>query len=304
VLNRVAYCTDRSRTSSHNYQSLEYVRGAHHRIRMAGQIESRDRSTRPVALVTGASRGIGAATARELARRGYSIAITARTLDGLNATAAATRQIGAETLVLPADIRDPRAASSLARDVLDHFDSLDVLVNNAGAAAPLDRFDRLSQDQIESIIATNLMSAIRLTRAVLPTMIERRRGNVVFVGSVGGRIGLPSAAMYSTSKFGLRGFAFALGREIRPYGLNVSVISAGFVRSALTESIRGVPFHSPELVARRIAGVLLRPKREVIVPRYYRVAIWLDGLVPWVVDRALSLYTQETLGDRPRIKPD
>jgi NAD(P)-dependent dehydrogenase (short-subunit alcohol dehydrogenase family) len=268
-----------------------------YQVRLAAEIARPASGSPPVALISGASRGIGAATARELARRGYSLVLAARPVEGLNATAEAASAYGTKSIVVPTDMRDPRAVAQLAQAAVDHFGQVDVLINNAGVVTPLQRFDRLTHEDIETVLATNLFGAITLTRELLPGMIERRAGSVVFVGSVGGRIGLPAAAMYSTTKFGMRGFAFALRREVSRHGVSVILISAGFIRSQLTESLKGIPLRPPELVARTIARTLEHPRPEVVIPRYYRAAIWLDRVFPGAVDRVLRYYTADLLGD-------
>jgi NAD(P)-dependent dehydrogenase (short-subunit alcohol dehydrogenase family) len=176
----------------------------------------------------------------------------------------------------------------LARLALDHFGRVDALINNAGIGGNDRPTARLTDDYVQSIVATNLIAPIELTRALLPGMLERRRGSVVFVASVAGHIGIPASALYSATKFGLRGFALALRREIERHGVGVTIVSPGFIRTAMTERMRGVPMAPPGLVARTVADALVRPRREIIIPRYYRLAIWLDRVLPGLVDMVLS----------------
>ncbi|MFL5803860.1 MAG: SDR family NAD(P)-dependent oxidoreductase [Roseiflexaceae bacterium] len=243
---------------------------------------------RPVALITGASRGIGAATARELARRGYALALAARTAADLQALAAQLSAHGSPALPIPTDLRRPPEVSRLARIALAHFGRVDVLVNNAGVGVGNRQFARTDDDDIRAIMAVNLEAPIALTRALLPGMLERRRGAIVFVASIAGQIGLPASTLYSATKFGLRGFAIGLRREVLRQGIGVTIVSPGFIDTDMTAWLRGFPKAPPELVARAIADAITRPRREVIVPGYYRLAIWLERALPWLADALLS----------------
>jgi len=167
----------------------------------------------PVALITGASRGIGAATARELARRGYALALAARSAGPLAALAAELSRAGAPALPIPTDLCSRDEIERLARLALAQFGHIDALIHNAGIGG--DRpIAQVQGDTVATILDTNLRAPIELTRALLPGMLERRRGAIVFVASVIGHIGMPASAIYSASKFGLRGFAHGLRREV------------------------------------------------------------------------------------------
>jgi short-subunit dehydrogenase len=248
-----------------------------------------DTTTRPVALITGASRGIGAATARELARRGYALALAARTASDLQTLAAELRASGSVALPIPTDLRRPEEVQRLARLALDHFGRVDALVNNAGIGGANRPIARLGDEYVQAIMTTNLEAPIALSRALLPGMLERRRGAIVFIASIAAHIGLPASGLYSATKFGLRGFALALRRELLRSGVGVTIVSPGFIATDMTTWLRGVPKAPPELVARAVADAIARPRREVIVPGYYRVAIWLERALPWLADAALSL---------------
>ena len=250
---------------------------------------------RPVALVTGASRGIGAATARELARRGYALCLAARSVDQLETLAAELNEMGAPTLVVPTDVQQNDDLERLARQTLDHFGKVDVLINNAAIVNPLLPVARLTGNQIDAFVATNLVASITLTRLLLPSMIARRRGSIVFVNSVGGHIGLPTAALYSTTKSGIRGFAAALRREVKHHNIKVSVVSPGFINTTFV-TLPGLFFLAPaEQVARGIARIIARPRREMIVPAYYRLFIFFDRIFPLSVDIATRLYVTKVL---------
>ncbi len=235
------------------------------------------------ALVTGASSGIGAATARELARRGARVALAARRAEELEAVAAAIRDAGGEARSFVVDMALPEQVERLAREVLEAFGRVDVLVNNAGiGAGPL---IQSTDEEITRIVDVNLLGPMLLTRALLPAMLERRHGRIISVASVAGHIA--TNALYSATKFGLRGFSLSLNRELRGSGVAVSVVSPGFIRTSMTTARRAA-MPGPEVVARAIAGLAERPRREVIVPRIYRGAVWAERLLPGLADRALS----------------
>jgi short-subunit dehydrogenase len=243
-------------------------------------------SNRPVALITGASRGIGAATARELAQRGYALVLAARSAGPLATLAAELSRSGAQALPIPTDLRSVDEIHRLTRVALAHFGRVDALIHNAGIGGdrPVAQIDAPT---VATILDTNLRAPIELTRALLPGMLERRRGAIVFVASVVGHIGVPASAIYSASKFGLRGFAHALRREVAQRGIGVTIISPGFIKTDMTRWMGDLPFPGPEIVARAIAGALVRPRRELFVPRYYRMLVWLEQLLPGVADMAL-----------------
>jgi short-subunit dehydrogenase len=242
---------------------------------------------RPVALITGASRGIGAATARELARRGYALALAARTTTDLQTLAAELHALGCPALPIPTDLRRPEEVARLARIALGHFGRVDVLVNNAGIGVKNGLFAHMDDDDIHTVMATNLTAPIALTQALLPGMLERRSGAIVFIASVAGHIGLPKSVLYSASKFGLRGFALGLRREMQRYGIGVTIVSPGFIDTAMTAWLRGFPKAPPELVATAIADAIVRPRRELVVPGYYRLLIGLERMLPWLADALL-----------------
>jgi NAD(P)-dependent dehydrogenase (short-subunit alcohol dehydrogenase family) len=240
----------------------------------------------PVALITGASRGIGAATARELARRGYALALAARSAGPLATLAAELSRGGTPALPIPTDLRSPDELQRLARLALAHFGRVDALIHNAGIGGDR-QVAQMDGATVATIIDTNLRAPIELTRVLLPGMLERRRGAIVFVASVLGHIGMPSSPIYSASKFGLCGFAHSLRREVAHRGIGVTIISPGLIKTDMTRWMGDLPFPGPEIVACAIADALVRPRRELFVPRAYRLLVWLEHLLPGVADMAL-----------------
>jgi short-subunit dehydrogenase len=231
-----------------------------------------------VCLVTGASSGIGRATAELLAREGASVIALGRDREALDQVAAATggRVVQAD-LSSAGDV--DRAAAEMG--------SVDVLVNNAGEGW-FGAFADMDPDRAEALIRTNLLGPVRLTRAVLPGMLERRRGAIVNVSSIVGHVGVRHEAVYSATKAGLIAFSESLRQELAGTPVQVSVVSPGVVSTAFFER-QGQPYHRrwPRLIAPdRAAAAVVRAVRtgkpEVFVPRWVAFPAWLRGAWPWL----------------------
>jgi nucleoside-diphosphate-sugar epimerase len=238
-----------------------------------------------VAIVTGASSGIGAATARALALRGARVVLAARRASELEAQARAIREAGGDAIAVPTDIGDAAEVARLVEGARAAFGRIDVLVNNAGAnwTAPL---SSTPAEEISRLLRVNLVGAMMLTRAVLPEMLERRHGAIVSVGSVQGRLGIEP--LYSATKFGLRGFSLALRRQITGSGVSVSLVMPGNIRTAMTSHLQE-EMPGPELIGRTIADLVERPRREVILPSKYRALVALDQWLPALADFAFQM---------------
>lgn len=235
-----------------------------------------------VAIVTGASSGIGAATARELGRRGAVVVLAARRSDALEAQAEAIRGAGGGALAIPTDVTDRTQLTQLAERATATFGRVDVLVNNAGASwsTPL---AMSPPDEVVRLLELNLLGAMLLTNAVLPGMLERRHGSIISVVSLSGRVAMEP--LYSATKYGLRGFSLALRRQVAGSGVSVSLVSPGNIRTAMTSHLR-VRMPGPELVATTIADLVTRPRREVVLPRRHYAIAWLEQLLPSMADLA------------------
>jgi NADP-dependent 3-hydroxy acid dehydrogenase YdfG len=235
-----------------------------------------------VAIVTGASSGIGAATARELARRSARVVLAARRADELEAQVQAIRRGGGEAMAIPTDVADSNQVSLLVERTVAAFGRVDVLVNNAGAGW-LRPLASSSPDEVARLLEVNLLAAMLLTRAVLPGMLERHHGAIISVGSLSGRVAMEP--VYSATKYGLRGFSLALRRQVVGSGVSVSLVSPGNIETAMTEHV-AARMPKPELVARTIADLVIHPRREVVVPRRHYAIAWLEQALPRMADLA------------------
>lgn len=185
-----------------------------------------------VVLVTGASRGIGRALARRFARAGADLVIAARNREDLQGLGAEIEAMGQRYLVAPTDLRDPAAIQELARQALDHFGRVDILINNAGIGfwAPV---TELTLDQYDEMFDVNMRAVFLLTQAVLAPMIERGNGHIVNIASTSSRWTYPDGTLYCASKFAVLGFNEALAKELRTTGVRVTAVCPGQVNTYL-----------------------------------------------------------------------
>ncbi|MFJ4691868.1 3-oxoacyl-ACP reductase FabG [Streptomyces sp. NPDC088766] len=192
-----------------------------------------------VALVTGATSGIGLATARLLATQGHRVFLGARTESDVIATVKSLKEEGLQAEGQALDVRETASVTAFVQAALDTFGPVDVLVNNAGRSGggvTADLTDQLWDD----VIDTNLTSVFRMTRAVLTTggMRGRDRGRIINVASTAGKQGVVLGAPYSASKHGVVGFTKALGNELAPTGITVNAVCPGYVETPMAQRVR------------------------------------------------------------------
>ena len=231
-------------------------------------------------LLTGATGGLGHAIARALAARGAKLVLSGRRAEVLEPLAA---EVGGRAVA--ADLADRDAPARLASDAGD----VEVLVANAGLPGS-GSVEEYTPDEIDRALDVNLRAPMLLARALTPAMAERREGHVVFISSLSGKIGVGRSAIYSATKFGLRGFAQGLREDLRPHGVGVSTVFPGFIRGAgmfadtgLTLP-KGVGTNSPEDVASAVVEAIERNRFEVdVAPVTMRVTAALAGLAPGLV---------------------
>jgi short-subunit dehydrogenase len=208
--------------------------------------------------------------------------LAARRADELEAQARAIREAGGAALAIPADVAERVQVTRLVERTIEAFGQVDILVNNAGVNWSTALADS-PPSEIVRMLEVDLVGAILLTRAVLPGMLARGHGAIVSVGSLSGRVAMEP--LYSAAKYGLRGFSLALRRQLAGSGVSVSLVSPGRIRTAMTREVEG-KLPEPQLVAEAIAGLVVRPRREVVVPaRHYAIA-WLEQMLPGLADLA------------------
>jgi NAD(P)-dependent dehydrogenase (short-subunit alcohol dehydrogenase family) len=188
-------------------------------------------------LVTGASRGIGAATARALDAAGARVALSARDGDALARVAGG---LAHQAVVLPCDLSSRSAPAELAAAALDALGFVDVLVNNAATAARLPTVD-MDADLVDDLYAVNVRGPLLLVAALLPSMIERGRGSIVNLSSVSGVVGTPRRAAYAATKGALDAATRSLAMELGPHGIRVNAVAPGVVDTDLWARNKGVP---------------------------------------------------------------
>lgn len=220
-----------------------------------------------VALVTGASRGIGAAVARSLATHGARLVLASRSGDDLGIPGAVAR---------PADVRDPAALDALVKEAVDRFGGLDILVVNAGVGA-YGPFLDLPADQLEEMIDVNVKGALYSIRAALPHLLRSDAADIVMLASEAGRRGLPLEAVYCSSKFAQVGMTRALDHELREKGVRCTNVCPGGVATDFAMGQGRTPempalegMMSAEDVADVVLFVLTRPRNHRLLEVAFR----------------------------------
>lgn len=249
-----------------------------------------------VVVVTGASSGLGRATALSLAGRGCRVVLAARRADELERTARACEERGGAAMPVPTDITRERDVDRLAHVTLDRWGGIDVWINNAGVTL----FARIEEGEFADhrrVIETNLDGAILCARAVVPIFRRQRRGTMINVGSVLSKIGHPFVPAYVISKFGLRGLSEALRVELADYpDIHICTIFPYAIDTPHFQTAANLvgrkprampPVQSPEKVARAIVGLVERPRRELHVPRAAVLGLALHWAFPRLTERLL-----------------
>lgn len=244
-------------------------------------------STPRVVLVTGASSGIGRATALAFAAEGAVVACVARRTDRLEETVAACRARAPDALAIAADLGVEGAAERVVAETLSRFGRLDVLVNNA--ALPLHRSVlRTEPEDVARVLRVNLESPIRATLAALPAMLRQRAGSIVNVSSFVARVVPPRESVYAASKAGLSAFSEGLWHDLAGSGVHVAIVHPGAIDTEMWQQ-RDDPggYRGARLAAERVADAILdavaRRRFEVTVPRgspRLVLARWLRLLAP------------------------
>lgn len=234
-----------------------------------------------VALITGASQGIGRATALLFAERGARVVLAARSADKLAAVEAEIKQAGGEALAVTLDVSDEEQVKSGIKQALEHFGHIDILVNNA--AITRDQLQiRMKRADWEAVLATNLTGAHLCIQRVLPGMLRQRYGRIINVTSVVAQTGSPGQANYVASKAGLIGLTKALAVEVASRKITVNAIAPGFIISPMTD---GLPEKNKQALIARIPLGRMGTDREVA----YGIAFLASDQASYVTGHVLGI---------------
>lgn len=238
------------------------------------------------AVITGASQGIGAFIARAVSAEGARVVLTARSADKLEEVARAIRDRGGDVISVPADITDDTARSNLVKRARIEFERVDVLINNAGVE-DIVHYEWQKPDEIRRLIEVNLLAPMLLTRTVLPDMLERGSGHIVNIASLAGRTGMPYGSVYAASKAGIARWSLSLRAELADRGIDVSLISPGFVTDAgmfarrETAPPSALGSSHPTQVSRAVIQALRSGAAEIVVnSRPARLLMAADAISP------------------------
>ena len=241
-----------------------------------------------VVIVTGASSGIGEATAREFAKEGSKVVLAARRVDRLEALAKEINAMntGAQALVVQADLSKLEDIQSLIAKTMETFERIDVLVNNAGFGR-LDWLENLDPvKDIQSQFDVNVMGVVQTTRQALPVMIKQRSGHIINMCSMAGLVATPTYTIYAACKHAVHGFSEALRREVKPWGIDVSMIypggvttefgaHAGIKRKTNATTPRFMLL-TAEQVGREVVNLVHRPRAMRIIPWLWTFTVWMN----------------------------
>ena len=230
-------------------------------------------------LLTGATGGIGHAIARALHARGAHLILTGRKTDVLDELVA---QLGDRVEAKPPDLADALAVHRFGEEVGE----VDVFVANAGMPGT-GKLDEYTSEQIDRVLDVNLRSPIQMTRALLPGMVERARGHLVYISSMSGKVPTVRSSLYNGTKFGLRGFAHAMHQDLQGSGVGVTTVFPGFISDAGMwadgglDLPRGVRTRTPEQVADAVVTGIEKNRAEIdVAPLFVRLGGWLSGPAP------------------------
>jgi len=250
-----------------------------------------------VVVITGASKGIGAELALQLADRGAQLALAARNVEELEAVAAKCRAKGAKTIAVKADVGVEADCKALMDATVTEFGRIDTLVNNAGATMWARFEDITDMSILQRIMQVNYMGAVYCTHYALPHL-RKTQGRLVGISSLAGRTGVPTRTGYAASKHAMTGFFDSLRIELDGSGVTVTMIYPGFVSTGIRENASGPdgkpiavsPVKEGEVMgveecARIIVAAMQTRKREVIMTARGKIGLWLKLVAPGVIDR-------------------
>jgi NAD(P)-dependent dehydrogenase (short-subunit alcohol dehydrogenase family) len=254
-----------------------------------------------VAIITGASRGIGAAAAALLAESGASLVLTARSGEAVESLAADLRRQGARAVGVAADVADPEQVEEVVESALDQFGRVDVLLNNAAVIWPLEEVADTDADEWTYSIQVNLLGPFSVARNVLPVMVEQRYGRIINLGSGAGQHPIVGASAYCVAKAGLDMFTRVLSAELAGTGVTVTCLDPGMVDTEMQSDIRSVDTSETKLDftrwhAAHEEGRLASPEEVA------RLVLWLAG--PWSRKHAGTMFARSDVAWIEQVNAD
>ncbi|MFB5660681.1 SDR family NAD(P)-dependent oxidoreductase [Alteribacillus sp. HJP-4] len=245
-------------------------------------------------LITGASGGIGKAVAYRAASEGYQLILTARRKEKLEELKFDLEKQGASVNVIPSDISSSAGAEALMEEVYQDEGKIDVLINNAGIGY-FETIEAMESKKAVKMMEINVLAIFYLTKAALPKMKSQKNGHIINIGSLAGKVATPKASIYAASKHAVIGFSNALRMEVKPFGIHVSVVNTGPVRTEFfNKADPGGTYEKsvekfiiePDKLAERILLLIEKPKRELNLPWWMNLLAKMYLLFPSFIERS------------------
>ena len=284
------------------YSRLDLICSARYKPGMAPSAPKQDKLFGKVAVITGASMGIGEAAAKLFARNGAQVVLLARDSGRLEAARARIGHLD-QTLALTCDVRHREEIDRAVGLIMHHFQRIDIWINNAGHGL-LESIANMQMSDCREMFETNFFGTVEAMQAVVPIMRQQGSGAIINVSSVAGHIPLPFNASYSATKFAMNAIGKAARIELAGTGIIVTTVCPGYVRTAFgANAVKGEHYKqvrppsargiSAERVARAILNGYLRQKREVIVPWTMHPVVKIYQLFPGIVEWAMTRMTKK-----------
>lgn len=267
-------------------------------------MNNKDRFVDKVVVITGASSGIGRATALAFAREGAKTVLISRSKENLESAADEIRALNRHVLVVPADVSMPGQVKNAVQKALSEFGRIDVLFNNAGSSFVGGIEDDDFVEKTKQIIDTDYFGTVYVTREVLPIMRKQAAGHIMNMSSVVGRKAFPGFGGYSTAMHAIAAFSDALRQELRGSGINVSIIHPALTQTALLEHVKPEdmppPFKrftpiSPEYVAEAVLTGIEKNHRRIVIPFQPNMLVIADAFSPRLGDMVLRMLPNKVI---------